>query len=96
MILELRNTTPFIDFGFGITAHTVKTGEQATIWLSTLYNQDMFAMGLVAPGGSVTVLSDYEYGIAYSQPGIYSISLSVSHKKHKTSLQSNTLTLTVI
>lgn len=96
MIQELRNTKPFIDFGLGITATTVKTGEAVTVWLSTLYNADVYETGLTSPGGTSTKISDYEYEVSYATPGTHEISLTVSSTARKISLQSNTLTLTVI
>ena len=96
MIQELRNTKPFIDFGLGITATTVKTGETVTVWLSTLYNADVYETALNPPGGTSTRISDYEHEVTYPSPGVYAITLTVSSTARKISLQSNTLTLTVI
>ncbi|MCR5863062.1 hypothetical protein LRS05_13410 [Flavobacterium sp. J372] len=96
MIHELRNTPPFIDFGFGITQHTVGVGQIATVWLSTLYNQDVYNTGLNANGAVITRVSSFEYEVTYSTPGTYEISLNVGSNTRKISLQSNTITLTVI
>ncbi|MGV3459906.1 MAG: hypothetical protein ACO1N9_05555 [Flavobacterium sp.] len=96
MIHELRNAAPFIDFGFGVTAQTANVGDKVTVWLSTLYNEGVYQTGLNASGGNVTKISDYEYEVSYATPGTYEISLAVGSTVRKISLQSNTITLTVI
>lgn len=96
MIHELRNAQPFIDFGLGVTQHTVSIGQIVTVWLSTLYNQDSYNTGLNANGAVITRVSPFEYEVTYSTPGIYDISLNVGSNTRKISLQSNTITLTVI
>jgi hypothetical protein len=96
MIQEIRSAQPFIDFGFGITQHTVGIGQTAVIWLSTLYNQDAYNTGLNANGATITRISPFEYEVIYSTPGTYEINLNVGSNTRKISLQSNTITLTVI
>ena len=95
MIKELSTTRPFIDFGLGITATSTIAGTPVTVWLSTLYNSDAYTTGLNAPGGVVTRVTDYEYSVTYSAAGEHHISLFVNSTTRKTSLQSNTITLTV-
>lgn len=96
MIHELRNTPPFIDFGFGITGKTIPRGETVTVWQSTLYNESVYQTALNAPDGEVTKISDFEYTVVYNTPGVYQLSLVVGSTIRKISLQSNTITLTVI
>lgn len=96
MIQQLRNMPPFIDFGLGVTEKTISVGQKVTIWLSTLYNPDAYSTSLDAAGAEVTRISDYEYEVVCGTPGVYSISLAVGSTSRKISLQSNTLTLTVI
>jgi hypothetical protein len=95
MINDIKNKVPSIDFGFGITAKTVATGQPVTIWLATLYNPEGYTFSLIAGQGKITVISDYEYEVTYSNSGIYELALAVLPLGKKTSLQSNILTVTV-
>lgn len=95
MIHALRTTTPFIDLGFGITQQEVPAGTPVTVWVNTLYNQEVYSFTLTAPGAVITKISNYEYSLTYATPGTYTISLGVSNTGKKTSLASNILTITV-
>jgi hypothetical protein len=95
MIHDLKNAAPSITFGFGALAKEVAAGEPATVWLSTLYNQDAYVFSLQCEG-AVQAVSNYEYEVTFSTAGTYSIQLLVSTKTKGASLQSNILTLTVI
>jgi hypothetical protein len=95
MIQQLKAITPFIDLGFGITQQEVTAGTPVTVWLNTLYNQEVYTFTLFAAGGSVTQISDYEYIVIYPAAGTYSISMGVSTADKKISLASNILTLIV-
>ena len=94
MIQQLKNIPPFIDFGFGITQVQVTAGQPVTVWLTTLYNQDVYTFSLTAQG-TVTKISNYEYVVAQTQPGTYTIKLGVNTSDKKISLVSNILTLIV-
>ena len=96
MIQEIRSTPPFIDFGFGITETTIATGKPATVWLSTLYNQDDYIVLLAAfNGGTVTPVSNYQFKVSYTTPGTYQLQITVYTKAKNISLASNILTLIV-
>jgi len=94
MIQQLKNITPFIDFGFGITKTEVAANTPVTVWLNTLYNQEVYGFTLHATG-VVSKISNYEYEVRYPQPGTYSIKLGVSTSNKKISLDSNILTVIV-
>jgi plastocyanin len=94
MIEQLKNAPPFIDFGFGRTHLQVAVGEPVTVWLNTLYNQDVYSFNLTARG-TITKISNYEYEVMYTQPGSYEVKLGVSTSNKKVSLESNVLTLIV-
>lgn len=95
MISNLKNIQPFIHFGFGITEITVPSGATVTVWLNTLFNQDMYVFNLQAYPALVTKISDYEYSVTQHNPGTYKITLSINPKQKKTSLESNIITLNV-
>ena len=94
MIQQLKNITPFIDFGFGITKTEVAANTPVTVWLNTLYNQEVYGFTLRATG-VVSKISNYEYEVRYPQPGTYTIKLGVSTSNKKISLDSNILTVIV-
>lgn len=95
MIEELKNIKPFISFGNGITQKEVQAGETVTVWLGTLYNQNIYSFTLVS-GGTVQKVSNYEYRITITAPGTHSIYMVVNTKVKGSDLQSNTITLNVI
>jgi hypothetical protein len=95
MIQQLKNLTPFIDFGFGNTQRQVTVNTPVTVWLNTLYNQDAYAFTLLANGAAVTPISNYEYTVTCPAPGTYTLSLAVGTPDKKISLASNILTLIV-
>lgn len=95
MIEELKNIRPFISFGSGVTQREVQAGETVTVWLGTLYNQNIYSFTLVA-GGTVHKVSNYEYRVTYTTPGTHTIYLVVNTKVKGSDLQSNTITLNVI
>jgi hypothetical protein len=92
MIQQLKNIPPFIDFGFGVTKQEVAVNTTVTVWLNTLYNQEVYGFTLHATG-VVSKISNYEYEVRYPQPGTYTIKLGVSTTDKKISLDSNILTL---
>ncbi|KGO85726.1 hypothetical protein Q765_15010 [Flavobacterium rivuli WB 3.3-2 = DSM 21788] len=94
MIQQLKNIPPNIDFGFGITKQEVAVNTPVTVWLNTLYNQDVYGFTLHATG-VVTKISNYEYVVTYPLPGTYTLTLGVGTKDKKISLDSNILTLIV-
>ena len=94
MIQQLKNIPPFIDFGFGITHTHVTAGKPVTVWLNTLYNQEVYGFTLHATG-VVTKISNYEYVVTYPLPGTYTLRLGVSTPDKKISLESNILTVIV-
>ena len=94
MIDQLKNIPPAIDFGFGIMQKQVAVNTPVTVWLNTLYNQEVYSFALTAQG-AVTKISNYEYVVTRAQPGTYTIKLSVSTTNKKISLESNILTLIV-
>lgn len=96
MITPLSNAKPFIDFGFGTIEKQAAQGETVTVWLSTIYNRNAYNFTLTAPGGTITIVSEYEYQITYPLAGNYQISLSAATKDKTISLASNILTLTVV
>lgn len=95
MINELKNLTPCISFGFGLTSASAVIGQPVTVWLQTLYNPEAYTFSLSAQG-TVTKISDYEYEVAFGALGLYEIALIVSSKNSKTSLQSNVITVNVL
>lgn len=95
MIKQLQNIKPQISFGLGYTQTTVAAGTPVTVWLDTLYNLDAYVFFLSSPG-TIARISDYEYRVTVHSPGTYPITLSVASKTAKISLQSNTITLTVV
>lgn len=96
MIQSLQNIPPIIDLGFGIQQTQIATNQQATVWLGTLYNQKEYVFTLTAPGAVITKISNYQYRIAYMQPGSYTVNLTVNALNKKLSLASNTLNITVV
>jgi len=94
MIQQLKNIPPLIDFGFGLTSIQAAVNTPVTVWLNTLYNQEAYSFTLRATG-AVTKISNYEYEIAYPQPGTYLIAMGVSTTDKKISLESNILTVIV-
>ncbi|MHA3787460.1 hypothetical protein ACX0HA_04555 [Flavobacterium hauense] len=94
MIQQIHTVTPEIDFGFGQTVKREGAGVPVTIWLATIYNRDAYSFSLSAPG-SITKLSDYEYTVIHTTPGVYSPVLTVTHKATGLRLVSNTLNLTI-
>jgi hypothetical protein len=94
MIEQYKNAPPFIDFGFARTLLQVAAGEPVTVWLNTLYNQDVYRFAL-SVRGTVTKISNYEYEVTCPNPGTYEIKLGVSTSNKKISLESNILTLIV-
>jgi hypothetical protein len=95
MIKQLQNALPEIDFGLGATQTTTDTGIPVTVWLNTLYNLDAYVF-ILSTQGNVTKISDYEYQIVFYQTGTHEIKLDVISKTKKISLQSNTITVTVL
>lgn len=95
MIEQLKNIPPVIDLGFGITQKQVAAAAPVTVWLNTLYNVSAYSFMLMAPQGSITIISDYEYEVTYAAPGTYEITLAVSTPDKKISLASNILNVIV-
>lgn len=86
---------PQIDFGLGFTKTETTTGTPVTVWLNTLYNSDAYVFVLSAEG-NVTKISDYEYQVVFYETGTYGMKVQVVSKTKKISLQSNTITVTVL
>jgi hypothetical protein len=95
MIHELKNITPFINFGFGRVQEAAAINQPVTVWLATLYNQEAYTFVLSAPGATVTKVSNYEYEVAYAEAGSYQVSLNVVNIEKSASLASNILNLTI-
>ena len=94
MIHQLQNSSPYITFGFGQTVKTIAVGSPVTVWLNTLYNEQEYTFSLLAQA-DVTKVSAYQYSIVATRTGVIDISLIVSAKHRKISLQSNVLTLNI-
>lgn len=95
MIEQLKTIKPFISFGNGVTQKEIQSGQTVTVWLGTLYNQNIYSSTLVT-GGTVQKVSNYEYRVTFTAPGTHSIYLVVTTKVKGSDLQSNTITLNVI
>jgi len=95
MIQELKNITPFVSFGFGLTRAEINVATPVTVWLDTLYNQSEFDFTIVANGATVVKVSNYEFRLAYVTTGNREIYLNVGTKDKVTTLKSNTLTIIV-
>lgn len=95
MIQQLATITPFIDFGFGLTNKEIVAEKPITIWLNTIYNQEVYSFTLIATGAAVTKISNYEYVVAYPLPGTYELKMIVGTANKKISLESNILNVIV-
>jgi len=95
MIQELKNITPFISFGFGLTRAEINVATPITVWLDTLYNQSEFEFTIGANGATVNKISNYEYRLTYTSTGYKEVVMNIG-TKDKNFLRSNTLILTVI
>ena len=95
MIAQLKTITPVIDLGFGSTQQEVTAGTPITVWLNTIYNQEVYSFSLMATGAAVTKISDYEYVVAYPLPGMYEVKMIVGTADKKISLESNILNVIV-
>lgn len=94
MIQDVKNAVPAIDFGFGNLTKVAVTGEEVTVWLQTLYNQDAYTFALQT-AGTVTKISNYEYRVAFAQAGSHPLQVVVSTIGKTKSLASNILNLNV-
>jgi hypothetical protein len=95
MIAYYKTLPPAINFGLGATTAQAAANQGVTVWLDTLYNQQVYAFLLQAPGADVTKISDYEYLVSYPQTGTYQVTLEVSYPAAEKSLESNILTINV-
>ena len=97
MILELRNKTPFITFGFNRITKTASTGEVIDVWLNTLYNEVSYSdRTITAPTATVTKVNNYHYQLTYSTTGSKTIDLEVESKRNNIKLNSNTINITIV
>ena len=98
MILELRNKTPFINFGFNRISKTGFTGETIDVWLNTSYNQDTYnSFVITAPTAvSITKINNYHYQVTFDTLGSKTIDLTIQDVPKDIVLNSNTLSLEIL
>ena len=97
MILELRNKTPFITFGFNRITKTASTGEVIDVWLNTLYNEVSYPNRVItAPTATVTKVNNYHYQLTYSTTGNKTIDLDIQNERKDITLNSNTINITIV
>lgn len=95
MIQELKNQPPNIIHFY--PSDTFNAGDVIKIWLSGQYNETEYNYYVVSEGDyEVTAISSFEYDFVFNEPGTYTISCSIAGKTKKTSIQGNTLTLTIV
>jgi hypothetical protein len=96
MILELRNKTPFITFGFNRISKTASTGEVIDVWLNTLYNEVSYPNRVItAPTATVTKVNNYHYRLTYGSAGAKTVYLDVQDAPKDITLTSNILNIDI-
>jgi hypothetical protein len=95
MIQEIKSTTPVIDFGFGLSSLTALVGVPVTVWLQSLHNKDSYDFSINAADALVIKVSDYQYSITFSTPGIRGVIMNVGTKDKLKGYVSNQITITV-
>ncbi|MBE99323.1 hypothetical protein [Flavobacterium coralii] len=97
MIVDFKNSKPFIEFGFNEAEKTVAPGEVFKVWVIGQYNNSLYTYQLSCSGiPDVEKISDFEYNVSYAIPGQYEITLNLVHGfQKKKSIISNTITITV-
>ena len=98
MILETKNKPPFIHFGFNQIAKTIELGQVVEVWQDNLYSDE-----LEITSSTVTKVNENHFTIEPVAAGTINIKVTLSTKttkayrtKLRESIDSNTITLTVI
>lgn len=97
MIVDYRFKKPFIHLGFNRTQGTFATGENISIYLKTLYNQNVYEpVNVIAGGATINKVSEYQYDLVYIDSGAKSISVEIESKPFLTGkIQSNIININV-
>ena len=98
MILETKNKPPFIHFGFNQISKTIELGQVVEVWQDNLYSDE-----LEITSTTVTKVNENHFTIEPVAIGTINIKVTLSTKttkayrtKLRESIDSNTITLTVI
>lgn len=98
MIVETKNKPPFIHFGFNQIVKTIELGQVVDVWQDNLYSDDS-----EVTSSTVTKINDNHFTIEPTATGTINIQITRGTKEIKAmrtklreSIDSNTITLTVI
>jgi len=93
MIIEQINKLPFIHFGFNKQDATIELGQSITIWQDVLYsnNYQLSLNGTLKTSLNKLVITPSATGII-----TYQAEITEKISKRGISLESNTITLTVV
>lgn len=95
MIVQSRNTQPFIHLGFGKQELTVNKDQEVTIWQDIIYNTDFYNFYYSKKSSSLISESINKLVIKYTTNGVKTVKITINDGK-EVNTESNTLIITVI
>lgn len=99
MIVGARRKKPFISFGMDATEKTIQEAGKATVWLQSIFREDVYDFSLIHPEFSIVKKSNYEWECTPTVKGVFTFEVTVVTKNKAKEkiiiLKSNTITLIV-
>lgn len=74
MIIQARQITPFIHFGFNrLTFMEKQKGVKIRVYIDGNFNKDVYTVNIIAAGSTVTMVTDRIYDVEFGTVGTKSI-----------------------